>query len=150
MKSIKAKVLEYLQQEDWNYEESDEKVIHTGIKGENCNYHLFFICEEKKNQMVLIGFQETAIPEQCRSKAAELLTRANLGLMVGSFIMDFDNGDYRFRIGINLEDGKLSSAMIRNYIAITYKMLDDMYPCIKKLNYSETDIDELYDEWIKN
>lgn len=48
MKSIKAKVLEYLQQEDWNYEESDEKVIHTGIKGENCNYHLFFICEEKK------------------------------------------------------------------------------------------------------
>lgn len=150
MKSIKAKIVEYLKEDGWNFEEPDEKVVRTGVKGENCNYHLFFICEEERNQMVLIGFQETAIPEQYRSKAAELLTRANLGLMVGNFVMDFADGDYRFRIGINLEDGKLSSAMIRNFIAITYKMLDDMYPCVMKLIYGETDVDELYDEWVNN
>lgn len=147
MKTIEDVVKEFFQDSDWNYQEVDEGVIRSGIKGEESDFDLLFNCDEERQTLVLIGIKTNLIPEKFRLQAAELLTRANYILNLGSYGMDFSDGEFRFRIGLDVEDGKLSIAMVRNITFIACRMLEQMYPCLMKLVYGKGDVEDLYEEW---
>ena len=147
MKKLKEIVKAFFQEADWNYEELDEKVIRSGIKGDESDFDLLFHCNEEGQQLVLIGIKTNLIPEPYRPQAAELLTRANYILNLGSYGMDYSDGEFRFRIGIDVEEGKLSVAMVRNMTFITCRMLEQMYPCIMKLVYGNGKVEDLFEEW---
>ena len=144
---IKAQVLNFLQRMGWRYHDLDEKAVFTGLKRKDYSWFFFFICNEERQEMVLIGSQRTVIPEQYRFQVAELLTRANAVLTIGNFILDFENGNYRFQIGLNLEGGTLSNEMLRNSLNIALIRLDGMQPYILRLLSGETDVPGLYKEW---
>ena len=147
MKKIKDIVKAFFQDADWHYEELNEEILRSGIKGEESDFDLIFHCEEDRQTLLLIGMKTNLIPEPFRPQAAELLTRANYILNLGSYGMDYSDGEFRFRIGIDVEDGKLSIAMVRNITFITCRMLEQMYPCIMKLVYGNGDIKALFEEW---
>ncbi|MBR0191135.1 MAG: YbjN domain-containing protein [Thermoguttaceae bacterium] len=147
MKKLKEIVKAFFQEADWNYEELDEKVIRSGIKGDESDFDLLFHCNEDAQQMVLIGIKTNLVPEPYRPQVAELLTRANYILNLGSYGMDYSDGEFRFRIGVDVEEGKLSVAMVRNMTFITCRMLEQMYPCIMKLVYGNGKVEDLFEEW---
>ena len=147
MKKIKEIVKAFFQDADWNYEDVNDEIIRSGIKGAESDFDLVFHCEEEQQTLVLIGLKTNLIPEAFRPQAAELLTRANYILNLGSYGMDYSDGEFRFRIGLDVEDGKLSIAMVRNITFITCRMLEQMYPCIMKLVYGNGDINTLFEEW---
>jgi len=43
----------------------------------------------------------------------KFLTRANYGMMIGNFEMDFTDGEIRYKTSIDVEGDKLSSALIK-------------------------------------
>lgn len=147
MKKIKEVVKAFFQDVDWHYEELNDEIIRLGIRGEESAFDLIFDCEDENQKLVLVGIKSNLIPEKFRPQAAELLTKANFIITLGSYGMDYSDGEFRFRIGIDFEDSKLSTAMVRNITLITCKMLDNMYPCIMKLVYGNGDIDALFEEW---
>lgn len=51
-----------------------------------------------------------------RDEVARLLTRLNWRLMVGSFDMDYADGNVRFRVAIDFHDGELAENLMRNAI----------------------------------
>ncbi|MCR5165027.1 MAG: YbjN domain-containing protein [Thermoguttaceae bacterium] len=147
MKKIKEVVKAFFQDAEWNYDELNEEIIRSGIKGEESDFDLIFHCEEERQTLVLIGMKTNLIPAAFRSQVAELLTRANYCLNLGSYGMDYSDGELRFRIGVDVEGGKLSNEMVRNMTFITCRMLEQMYPCIMKLVYGNGDINTLFEEW---
>lgn len=147
MKTIMEIVKAFFQNAEWNYEELNEKLIRSGIKGNESDFDLIFHCEEEQQTLVLIGLKTNLVPEAFRPKAAELLTRANYILNLGSYGLDYSDGEFRFRVGIDIEDGKLSIAMVRNMTFVTCRMLEQMYPCLMKLIYGNCDVDTLFEEW---
>ena len=147
MKKIKDIVKAFFQNAEWNYEDVNEEILRSGIKGAESDFDLIFHCEEDRQTLLLIGMKTNLIPEPFRPQAADLLTRANYILNLGSYGMDYSDGEFRFRIGLDVEDGKLSVAMVRNITFIACRMLEQMYPCIMKLVYGNGDVNALFEEW---
>ena len=149
MQNIESKVREFFREDDWKFTEPKEHIFQTGARAKSSDCTLIFHCKEEQQQLVVIGFKPSVVPEEYRLKAAELLTRANYKLGLGSFGMDFSDGEFRFRIGLDVEDGVLSYTMVRNITHIAVQMFDQMYPCLMKLIYGNGDIIELFNEWLE-
>ena len=47
---------------------------------------------------------------------AEFLTRANYGIMIGNFEMDFNDGEVRYKGALEYADGDVTIMMIDNLI----------------------------------
>jgi len=55
-------------------------------------------------------------PEESRDEVVRFIARANWGLMIGNFEMDFDDGQVRFKSSLDFSDAELTETLIRNAI----------------------------------
>lgn len=55
-------------------------------------------------------------PEVTRPQLAEFITRANYGLSIGNFELDYSNGTLRFKSAIDYADSELPAVFVRNAI----------------------------------
>lgn len=57
-----------------------------------------------------------AVPPDRRDQMAQFIARANWGLTIGNFEMDYEDGHVRFKSSIDFQGIELSEALIRNTI----------------------------------
>ena len=57
-------------------------------------------------KLAIYSVADLHIPEARRPAMAEFLTRANFGIVVGNFEMDFDDGEVRYKTSLD-SDGKV-------------------------------------------
>ncbi len=70
---------------------------------------------------------------------AEFLTRANYGLVIGNFEMDFGDGEVRYKTSIDVEGDRLTSALIKQMVYINVLMMDRYLPGIMKVAFGNAD-----------
>ncbi len=127
----------YLVDNEWHFEKLDEMdVIQCGVKGENASFRLLFIAKEEKDLFILYVISPNNIPENRRKDIAEYLTRINYGLGVGNFEMDMDDGEVRYKIGIDIEGSYLSHVMIDNFISGSIMAMDKYYPGMMSISFA--------------
>ena len=129
-------VEQFLQQEEWKYDRPEASLILTGVKGENGSIHIFFTGMEGQSVFSLLLKPDFTIPEGKRSEIAEFITRANYGLLVGGFAMDFSDGDLRYAAAIDMADGELTPSMIRSMLGRCVGTLDRYVPGIMQVLYA--------------
>lgn len=61
---------------------------------------------------------------------ADLLTRANYGLVLGNFEMDFSDGEVRYHVSHILETGMLEDSLIRRLFSPALLMADRYFPAL--------------------
>jgi hypothetical protein len=64
------------------------------------------------NQVLFYSVVPFAVPPGRRLPAAEYITRANFGMAMGNFEMDFENGAVRFKTGIDVTGDELTPALL--------------------------------------
>lgn len=64
---------------------------------------------------------------------AELFTRINYRLFVGSFEMDFDDGGIRFKTSICIEGKDLNTTLIYRMVYINLTTMDTCLPAILRV-----------------
>ncbi len=62
-----------------------------------------------------IDFKEKA-PEDTRPSVAEFITRANYGVIIGNFELDYEDGTVRFKTSVDFEGLQLAPALVRNVV----------------------------------
>jgi hypothetical protein len=62
-----------------------------------------------------IDFKEKA-SEATRPSVAEFITRANYGVIIGNFELDYQDGTVRFKTSVDFEGLPLAPALIRNVV----------------------------------
>ena len=70
---------------------------------------------------------------------AEFITRANYGMIVGSFEMDYGDGEVRYKTSIDVEGDRLSLGLVRQLVYINVLMMDRYLPGIMKVAYGDVD-----------
>jgi hypothetical protein len=65
--------------------------------GVNGRWTLFAQAVEDKQQVILYSICPITIPAAKRAPLAEFITRANYGLLIGNFEMDYNDGEVRFK-----------------------------------------------------
>ena len=79
-------------------------------------------------QFLFYGMLPVHVPEHMRGAMAEFLTRANYGLRIGNFEMDYMDGEVRFKSSLDFEGEALTANLIRNAIYPAVQTLDRYLP----------------------
>ncbi len=69
-------------------------------------------------------FLPGTVAAEARLPVAEYLTRVNFGLPVGNFELDFEDGEVRFKVSMDIEGGELTPTQVNNTIATSLQTVD--------------------------
>jgi|GEM_PF-2423341 len=87
------------------------------------------------------------VPEKNREAVSSYLTRANFGLLVGGFQMDFSDGELKYTVaGCHDEDEPLSDDVLLRLTYVGFNMFDNYMPGVFAIIYGNKDPAEIYEE----
>ena len=75
------------------------------------------------------------MPPGCRPSIAEAVARANHGLKLGKFELDFEEGDLRFQVAQLLPYDSLEDQTIQRLMGTTMAMLNQYLPAFLSVIY---------------
>ena len=88
----------------------------TRMQGRHCLYEVVFHPAEP-HLLLAYALVPLRVPEASRPAIAEAITRANYGLLLGNFEMDFGDGELRFKVTLDLAGVALTTPMIADVLA---------------------------------
>lgn len=113
----------------------DSQSVRTDLVGEVGTYRIAAQVDEEARLFQVFGYSPIRIPEGGRPAIAETAMRANYGLRLGKFEMDFADGEVRFHASQVLTDEGLAERVIDRLIGSTIAMLDTYLPAILSVIY---------------
>ncbi len=118
-------VAQFFSQNDWQFDRHDEEsTLVAGYQGENGKWPFFAWAREDEHQVVLYSQVPAPIPEGKLLAVAEYITRANYDMIIGSFELNLDDGDCRFKTSIDVADGELTIGMVEEMAGANVVMMD--------------------------
>lgn len=133
-------LVRYLEENRWKFERHDpENTINLGFAGRNGCYRCFASIDEGDNLFQFFSFIPMRVPEEKRAAIAELITRANYGLKLGKFEMDFEDGEIRFHTSTRYGEGLLHEDVIRDIISINLFTVDRYFPAFANVLFADED-----------
>lgn len=112
------KVIEqYFRDEGWEYSRIEGRdAFDARYDDEGTVWDCLAIAREEQQQAILYVFAPGGAPESRRLAVAEYLVRANYGLIIGSFEMDFSDGEVRYRASIDVDEAELTPALFDHLV----------------------------------
>ncbi|NLX10107.1 MAG: YbjN domain-containing protein [Chloroflexi bacterium] len=136
MGAIFDTMVRFFRSDDWNFTQlQNEPILSMGVSGKNGKWRCFAKAREEQYQFVFYSVLETNTPENKRAAIAEFLTRANFGLVIGNFEMDYSDGEIRYKTSLDTEGDQLSDALIKNAVYTNIVMMDRYLPGIMAVIY---------------
>ncbi|MDX9954843.1 MAG: YbjN domain-containing protein [Anaerolineae bacterium] len=126
----------FLAEDGWYPQQIEERTIYrVGFEGKNGRYSCFAQIRLDLEQFLFYAIAPTKAPEAARAAVAEFLTRANYGLRIGNFEMDYSDGEVRYKSSLDFEGALLTPALIRNAIYPAVQTLDRYLPGFMSVIY---------------
>lgn len=106
-----------------------------GFGGKSSKFRVIAHVNVELEQLYIYVIAETFIPQEYRSATAEFITRANYGLRIGNFELDFTDGEIRYKSSLDFEGVSLTMPLIHNAIYPAASTMDRYYPGIMKVAF---------------
>jgi len=130
-------VKEFFTTDDWPFSiVENQSALQTNFQGENGRWACYAIAREEAGQLIFYSICPVNAPEEKRPEMAEFITRANYGLFIGNFEMDYSDGEIRYKTSIDVEGDELSVALVRQVVYANVIMMDRYLSGIMKVIYS--------------
>ncbi len=124
-------IINFFTQDDWVFTKiKGELSLNLAFQGDNGTWKCYAKAREKQQQFVFYSICPISAPESKRMAIAEFITRANYGMMIGNFELDFSDGEIRYKTGIDVEGDRLTSALIKQLVYANVTMMDEYLPGI--------------------
>lgn len=126
----------FFREDDWHFEPLPGKpILRMGFRGKNGSWKCYAQAREPQYQFVFYSILDVNVPPNRRQAMAEFLTRANYGLVIGNFEMDFNDGEVRYKTSIDVEGDRLTSALIKQLVYVNVLMMDRYLPGIMSVAF---------------
>ncbi|MFN6464898.1 MAG: YbjN domain-containing protein [Nostoc sp. DedVER02] len=130
-RTILEEMLKFFTEDDWNFTKlQGESVLQLPFQGKNGRWNCYAKAREENKQFVFYSLCPITVPESKRQAVAEFLTRANYGLMIGNFELDFSDGEIRYKTSIDIVGDRLTFTLIKNLVYANVTMMDEYLPGI--------------------
>ena len=100
--------------------ESCSLILH----GESTKYTAHVAVDDASDQVIVLVVAPQRLPIASRLHACEYVVRVNQGLRLGGFDLDMNDGEFRFRIGIDVEGGEFVGTMLRTMFRLASSSMD--------------------------
>ena len=133
-------VINFFTKDDWPYTKiKGESVLITAFQGENGKWNCSAKVREEQEQFVFYSICPVNAPENKRQAVAEFITRANSGMIIGNFELDFADGEIRYKTSIDVKDDFLSFELIKQLVYANVTMMDEYLPGIMSVIDSDVE-----------
>lgn len=140
--SALEKLIRYLTKENWSFFRGEHAIL-THVTGKNGSYRIILDAREESNpnERILLVYvtSPVKVPAEKRLVVAEYTTRANWGVVVGNFEMDFRDGEVRYKGCLEYADGELTDEMMELLIHKCAAAMDTYFPGLMRIIYSDVD-----------
>ncbi|MBN1485948.1 MAG: YbjN domain-containing protein [Chloroflexia bacterium] len=134
MGAILEAVQQFFEEDDWPYSQLEGKtILRTGFSGSNGQWTCFAQAMEERYQFVFYSICPVKAAEDKRMAIAEFITRANYGMMIGNFELDFSDGEIRYKTSIDVEDDELTAPLIKQMLYANVLTMNRYLPGIMKV-----------------
>lgn len=124
-------VINFFKQEEWQFQMMPEKqTLRLIFQGNNGKWDCYAKARESKKQFVFYSVCPINAPESKLQAIAEFITRANYGMIMGNFELDFNQGEIRYKTSIDVEGDQLTLALIKQIVYANIMMMDEYLPGI--------------------
>ncbi len=128
---IFQEIINFFTQDDWSFTKNQgELTLYLGFEGQNGTWNCYAIAREEEEQFIFYSICPFNIPETQRIAVSEFITRANFGIVIGNFELDFRDGQIRYKTSIDVENNQLNFAVIKQLVYANVRMMDEYLPGI--------------------
>jgi hypothetical protein len=129
--TIYSALINFFTEDDWPFSKvQGELGLQMPFQGKHGDWICYAKAREEQQQFVFYSLCPIAPPAHQRSAIAEFLTRANYGMTIGNFELDYTDGEIRYKTSIDVEGEKLTSALIKRLVYTNVAMMDEYLPGI--------------------
>ncbi len=129
--SVFITVTNFFEQEDWSFTKIPEQTaIRLIFTGKNGQWNCYAKVNEDQKIFIFYSVCPIAAPEFKRTAIAEFIARANYGMIIGNFELDYDDGDIRYKTSIDVEGDSITSPLIKQLVYTNVLTMDQYLPGI--------------------
>ncbi|HST05674.1 MAG TPA: YbjN domain-containing protein [Chloroflexia bacterium] len=97
----------FFKKDDWPATQVEgQTAMSMNFQGQNGRWGCLGRVDEEKQLVLFYSYCPIKAPEEKRPILADFLTRANYGLYVGNFEMDYNDGEIRYKTSLDVEGNK--------------------------------------------
>ena len=138
---------QFLEDDGWHPSRLEDKTIYrVGFKGSNGDQRCYAQIRDDLQQFLFYAVAPVKAPEETRPAVAEFITRANYGMRIGNFELDYSDGEVRYKSSIDYEDTVLTPTLIKNTIYPAVQTMDRYMQGLMKVIYGGRQPAEAIDE----
>jgi len=130
MGHILDQVQQFFQQEKWQFSTlEDESALQTAFTSDQGTWMCFAQAIEDEATQRFFFYSVCPIKAQDNKPAvSEFITRANYGLSIGNFELDFSDGEIRFKTSLDITEDGFGLATIERLVYTNVLMMDRYLP----------------------
>ncbi len=126
----------YLDDDEWFPRRIEGKYAYSmSYSGKNGDLRCYAIVRVDLEEFLFYAVAPVKVPEEVRMSIAEYLTRANYGLRIGNFELDYSDGEVRYKSSLDFEGQILTSDLIRNAIYPAVHTMDRYLPGLLRVSF---------------
>lgn len=134
--------IDFFVDDDWRFDRSEQKpILRLSFQGRSGHTWSCFAQSrmgENTEQAIFYSVAPIKVPEAKRLAVAEFLTRANYGMVMGNFELDFSDGEIRYKTSIDLAGGSpLTPKLTKPMVYTNVLMMDKYLPGVMEVLYAD-------------
>lgn len=126
----------YLDEDEWFPRRIEGKYAYSmSYSGKNGDFRCYAIVRVDLEEFLFYAVAPVKVPEEVRLAVSEYLTRANYGLRIGNFELDYSDGEVRYKSSLDFESQNLTPELIRNAIYPAVHTMDRYLPGLLRVSF---------------
>ena len=131
---ILEEMVNFFKQDDWSfYQIKGQPVLQMGFQGKNGQWTCYARARENEQQFVFYSICPVTVPKAKRRTLGEFIARANYGMVIGNFELDFAEGEVAYKTSIDVEGSTLTFPQMKRLVDTNVAMMDQYLPGIKSV-----------------
>lgn len=123
----------------YTYLEVDPTTVQLSIGRQHGIYLTYITANDESDFVRVICHYGAKVPVDRRAAVMEAITRINWRHGIGGFDMDLSDGEVRFRIGMDVENGLLSEKMVDNMLGFSLYSMDRYHESLMRIAFGDAD-----------
>lgn len=126
--------------DDWKFEENaEDSFLRMSFKGKDGAWRCIARGREQQEQFIYYSIPDANVPEPRRAAIAEFITRANYGMIIGNFELDFSDGEVRYKTSVDFEGSEVTDAVVKQVVYANVFTMDRYYAGILAVAFGGKD-----------
>ena len=145
---IFAAMVSFFKDDDWDFQQMDGMpVLSMPFVGRSGRWICYAQAREQQEQFVFYSVCPVNAPPDRTHAVTEFITRANYGMIIGNFELDYSDGEVRYKTSIAVEQVGLKPELVRHMVYANVVIMDRYLNGLMRVIYGnaipEEEIEEI-------